>query len=103
MSQSLGLNSLKLVHTPENNPYKREIGVIAQDIQQIPQLVHSVSVNDVSQGQEEQFPNGIPLSIDYNQIYSYHITATQELHQLVQQQAQTIANLESRVSRLESS
>jgi len=88
-------------HTPQNNPSRREIGVIAQEIQQIPQLASCVCVNEVSDGSEERFPNGVPLSVYYDQIHSYHIRATQELHQLVQQQAQTISNLEARLSALE--
>ena len=88
-------------HTPQNNPYRREIGVIAQEIQQIPQLASCVSVNEASPDSAERFPNGVPLSVYYDQIHSYHIRATQELHQIVQQQAQTIANLEARLVALE--
>ena len=90
-------------HTPQNDPHRREIGVIAQEIQRIPQLASCVSVNEVSEDSAERFPNGVPLSVYYDQIHSYHIRATQELHQSVQQQAQTIANLEARLSALESS
>ena len=89
-------------HTPQNNPYRREIGVIAQEIQQIPQLASCVSVNQASPDAAERFPNGVPMSVYYDQIHSYHIRATQELHQLVQSQQQLIANLEARLVALES-
>ena len=69
--------------TPENDPYKKEVGVIAQEIQQIPELAQSVVVNEVPEGMESRFPNGVPMSVYYDQIHSYHIKATQELHNLV--------------------
>ena len=81
-------------HTPENNPYKKEIGVIAQEIQQIPELAQSVSVNEVPD-------NGVPMSVYYDQIHSYHIKATQELHELVKTQQTLIEELKTRIEVLE--
>ena len=83
-------------HTPENNPYKKEVGVIAQEIQQIPELAQSVVVNEVLPNQEKRFPNGVPMSVYYDQIHSYHIKATQELHQLVKTLQARIEVLEQR-------
>ena len=37
-------------------------------------------------------------SVDYNSIFTYNIRATQELHQIVQQQEQRIAALEARIN-----
>ena len=85
----------ELGHTPENHPFKKEVGVIAQEIQQIPELVHAVSVNEVPAQFKDKAPNGVPMSVSYDQIHSYHIKATQELHALVQ-------SLQSRIEALES-
>ena len=90
-------------HTPENNPYKKEIGVIAQEIQQIPELAQSVVVNEVPPKQEERFPNGVPMSVYYDQIHSYHIRATQELYKLVKEQQTLINTLTARIVVLENS
>ena len=87
-------------HTPENNPYKKEIGVIAQEIQQIPELAQSVCVNEVPDGGAEYFPNGVPMSIYYDQIHSYHIKATQELHIIVQNQQTTINDQQNTINEL---
>ena len=42
-----------------------------------------------------KYPNGAPMSVYYDQIHSYHIKATQELHALVK-------TLEARIQMLES-
>lgn len=83
--------------TPDKNFFKKEIGVIAQEIQQIPELTICVNENNVSPNQEALFPNGVPLSIDYNMIYSYNIKATQELYSLIQTQSNIINQLEARL------
>jgi len=85
-------------HDPTKDPFKKEVGVIAQEIQKIPELAQAVCINEVppNEGnQEERFPNGVPLSVYYDQIHSYHIKATQELHALVK-------TLEARIKTLES-
>ena len=84
-------------HDPTKDPFKKEVGVIAQEIQKIPELAQAVCINEVppNEGnQEERFPNGVPLSVYYDQIHSYHIKATQELHTLVK-------TLEARLLALE--
>ena len=86
----------ELGHTPENDPFKKEVGVIAQEIQQIPELVHAVSVNEVPAQFKDKAPNGLPMSVCYDQIHSYHIKATQELHNLVKTLQTRIEILEGR-------
>ena len=80
--------------TPKEDPYKVEIGAIAQELQQIPQLAQAVSVNPVPPDQEERFPNGVPMSVYYDQLFSYNIRATQELYTLVK-------SLQARIEVLE--
>jgi hypothetical protein len=88
--------------TPDKDPYKKEVGVIAQEIQQIPELAQAVEVPDeVPEDKKEMFPNGTPLSVWYDQIHSYHIKATQELHQLVKTQENIINDLNTKVQNLE--
>ena len=81
-----------------------EAGLIAQDVQQIPELSWCVSGEEVdSEG------NQTALRLNYNDIYAYHISATKELSsQLNEEKAKTllledtIEELLLRVSALES-
>jgi hypothetical protein len=56
-----------------NKDYTVETGIIAQEIQSIPELKFAVQ-------------NTTPLGVDYNSIHCTHIAATKELHQMVQNQ-----------------
>ena len=56
-----------------NKDYTVETGIIAQEIQSIPELRFVVQ-------------NTTPLGVDYNSIHCTHIAATKELHQIVQNQ-----------------
>ena len=67
---------------------KSEIGVIAQELEQIPELAWTVDGRDAS----------VAKSVDYNSLFALNIQATQELAALVQTQAATIAALEARVA-----
>jgi len=70
------LNNNRLV---EGKDYTRETGIIAQDLQAIPELNYIVKVNGANE----------PLGVDYNSIHCTHIAATKELHAMVKSQ-QTI-------------
>ena len=72
----LDLNNNRLV---EGKDYTKETGIIAQDLQSIPELNYIVKVNGVNE----------PLGVDYNSIHCTHIAATKELHAMVKSQ-QTI-------------
>lgn len=63
-----------------NKDYTIETGIIAQEIQTIPELDFVVHET-------------IPLGVDYNSIHCTHIAATKELYDLVQTQQQEINNL----------
>ena len=63
-----------------NKDYTIETGIIAQEIQTIPELDFVVHET-------------IPLGVDYNSIHCTHIAATKELYELVQTQQQEINNL----------
>ena len=63
----------------EGKDYTRETGIIAQDLQPIPELNYIVKNNGANE----------PLGVDYNSIYCTHIAATKELHSMVKSQ-QTI-------------
>jgi len=69
---------------------KRECGFIAQDIEAIPELSHCVT---------DYGP--WPKRVQYNDILAYTATAVQELHRLVEAQANRISSLEARLTALE--
>ena len=87
--------------TPATHPYVEEVGVIAQEIESIPELSCAVHHNSVTDGDEDKFPNGIPMSVNYDIIHSYHIKATQELHAIVRAQSVLITDLTARLTVLE--
>jgi hypothetical protein len=65
----------------EGKDYTRETGIIAQDLQPIPELNYTVKSNGANE----------PLGVDYNSIHCTHIAATKELHSMVKSQ-QTITD-----------
>ena len=84
------------VKSNDDIKYYEEIGFIAQDIQQIPDLSFSV------RGQEHDASgNATPLLLDYGNIHNITTGAVKELDTIVQQQQATIAALEARVAALE--
>ena len=68
-----------------------ESGLIAQEVNNIPSLSYLVKYENNR------------YSLCYNDLFVHNISATKELDTIVQQQAQTIANLEARLVALESS
>jgi len=90
-------------HDPTKDPYIKEVGVIAQEIQKIPELAQAVCINEVPPNdgnEDERFPNGVPMSVYYDQIHSYHIKATQELHTIIQNQQTEITELKNSLNIL---
>ena len=76
--------------------YYEEIGFIAQDIQQIPELAFSV------RGEEyDAIGNATPLLLDYGNIHNVTTGAVRELDAIVQQQQRIITALEARIIALE--
>ena len=84
------------VKSNDDMDYYEEIGFIAQDIQQIPELSFSV------RGQEyDASGNSTPLLLDYGNIHNITTGAVKELDAIVQQQQTLISLLEARISALE--
>ena len=54
-----------------DDPHFKEIGVIAQEVLQIPQLAHVVA---------PPVDPDEPYAVSYTEIFSYNVRATQELH-----------------------
>ena len=81
-------NQLKsdLYDNSGNAIYRREDGIIAQDILQIPELAHTVVApqNDIQ-----------PYGVDYNSIIIRSIAGLKELDNIVQQQQAIILELQS--------
>ena len=76
-------------------PSSKEIGVIAQDVEQIPELKQFVQPAD--------YKNDIPMSVNYQSLYMYGLKAIQELSAVVQQQAAKISELQARMDTITSS
>ncbi len=76
--------------------YTDEIGLIAQDVKNIPELAICVSG-------EETDANGTqtPLRINYSMISTYHIAATKELTTQLNAEKEKTALIESKVATLE--
>jgi hypothetical protein len=70
-----------------NKDYTIETGIIAQELQTIPELEFTVQ-------------NTTPLGVDYNSIHCTHIAATKELHQLVESQQTIIQTQQQEITNL---
>ena len=84
-----------------------EAGFIAQDIQNVPELDYSVVGGDYIK--ETVDPSGVvttntvskPYYLNYNNILTYNVAATQELDTIVSSLLAEIASLKERISALE--
>ena len=72
--------------------YTIENGIIAQDIQNIPELTFFVFGDET---------NDNPLSIDYNSIHCTHIAATQEIDKIQQAEKAKLAAAETKLAAAE--
>lgn len=81
-----------LDETPDSSNTTVEIGLIAQEVELIPELNCAVTK-----------PNNDKdvYGLNYDMIHSYHIKATQELDTIVQNQQTTINELNTKISNLE--
>lgn len=88
----------KLGETPDTGTTRKEVGLIAQEVEQIPELIHAVNRNDNDDEDEDDI-----YYLNYNQIFNYNLAATKELHNIIKQQALMIQNLTQRIEALENS
>ena len=80
----------------DNYEWINESGLIAQDVRAIPGLSFAVSGEEVdAEGTQT------PLSLNYNDIYTYHIAATKELSSQLDDEKAKVADLLARVTALE--
>ena len=73
-----------------------ESGFIAQEVREIPELIHTVTGDEY-----DASGNATNLALNYDNITPYLAKSVQELHELVLAQASTINNLQSRIVALE--
>ena len=78
----------KLNVEPSEKERVRESGFIAQEVKQIPELAHTVSINDQTEA---------TYALNYTQLIAYNVSAIQELHRLVKEQNERIQVLESKI------
>jgi hypothetical protein len=77
----------------DNYVWNLEAGLIAQDVRDIPELAFAVNGEEVnSEGTQ------IPLSINYNDIYAYHIAATKELSSQLDTEKAKTTTLETQMT-----
>ena len=74
----------------ENNDYTRETGIIAQDLQLIPELKYTVKNNSAAES----------FGVDYNSIFCTHIAATKELNKTVNDQKLIIESQQQDIETL---
>ena len=94
-------------HLDEDGILCVEAGFIAQDIQNIPELAYSVTGGDYTESTEDS--EGVvttnevasPHYLNYNNILTYNVAATQELDATVTALLAEIASLKERLSALE--
>ena len=75
-----------------------EIGLIAQDVKQIPEVAFCVGAGDYTDASGNLVEDKYVLN--YESIYTLHIAATKELDQIVQSQQQTILDLSNEIVTL---
>ena len=75
--------------------YFREDGLIAQEVELIPELKHAVKDECITDDIKE------PKTVNYNSIFVRAVKALQELDVIDQQQQSTIESLEARIDALE--
>ena len=74
---------------PTQTERRRESGFIAQEVEQIPELAHTVSQS------EDEERSGDTYYLDYTQIMAFQVAAIKELHKIVQEQNERLLALES--------
>ena len=76
---------------PTEEERRWEIGLIAQEVEKIPQLKHCVGYNENTHEPEKS-----SYTLNYADIHNYHLSATQELYKKLQELTDRINVLESR-------
>ena len=82
---------------PAEEERRWEIGLIAQEVEKIPQLKHCVSYNEST----PDHPERASYTLNYAEIHNYHLAATQELYKKMEGLVQTITELNERINVLE--
>jgi len=77
---------------PTEEERRWEIGLIAQEVEKIPQLKHCVNYNEST----PDHPERASYTLNYSDIHNYHLSATQELYKKLQELTERINVLESR-------
>ena len=88
-------NPLDASGNPLGEQYFREDGLIAQEVELIPELKHAVKDECITDDIKE------PKTVNYNSIFVRAVKALQELDAIDQQQQSTIESLEARIEALE--
>ena len=79
----------------EDTPQSHQCGFIAQQVQHIEALKHDVFGGEVGEDGKETV-----RALNYNAIFTYSVSAIQELHQVVKQQQMQIDAQKQQIDRL---
>ena len=79
----------------EDTPQFHQCGFIAQQVQHIEALKHALFGGDVGEDGKETV-----RALNYNAIFTYSVSAIQELHQVVKQQRMQIDAQKQQIDRL---
>ena len=71
----------------EDTDYTKETGIIAQELQLIPELKYTVKNNNAME----------PLGVDYNSIFCTHIAATKQLYSIINNQKSSIESQQQEI------
>lgn len=84
----------------EEGSWRYEAGLIAQDVDLIPELQHLISKPEATYDEQQHKYIDVPYSLNYQDLFVYGLAATKELDSIVASQAKVIATLEARLTAL---
>ena len=86
----------------EDGTWKYEAGLIAQDVDLIPELQYLVTKPEADYDDQLQEYSEVPYALNYQDLFVYNIAATKELDSIVSSQAKVIEEMTTRLAALES-
>jgi hypothetical protein len=85
----------------EDGTWKYEAGLIAQDVDLVPELQYLVSKPEADYDDQLQEYTEVPYSLNYQDVFVYGLAATKELDAKITSHASRLAAIEARLAALE--
>ena len=86
----------------EDGTWRYEAGLIAQDVDLIPELQYLVTKPEADYDDQLRAYTDVPYSLNYQDLFVYGLAATKELDLIVASQANVIGEMTNRLTALES-